>query len=395
MKKRRKIVLLLGAGFPIAWDAPCSKKILDKILEDTNFMFDENQSWGSYLYDNIKLFYKESDGNTTVNFETVIAALEIILNHIIASTNEGGNAINTSLIPAILSLKDPIQNRIKKEGCETNQREYVFGIYCRFVSIVLNSIKSYDDNVCNSEYKELNSKINDFILYWNNKKYSVKIYTTNYDTIIPQILNLRKRKVYTGEKRQKGDVVYVPNYNRNKDSHLCFFYLHGSIYWKYKYREKYDVVKSEGIIGEVTPLFTDGGNPNEPLFFSPIIAGYTKTQRSLSHPFNMGFVNFANDCNDCNKLLTVGYSFSDPHINSVIQSNIDFNRVRLINVGLFKNLFKGSSEYIRINTFIRPIDENEKKKENDEWFYGQQNNIVVFKKGTKDFFCNKTNWKEM
>jgi len=28
MKKRKKIVLLLGAGFPVAWGAPFSKDIL-------------------------------------------------------------------------------------------------------------------------------------------------------------------------------------------------------------------------------------------------------------------------------------------------------------------------------------------------------------------------------
>ena len=37
MKKRKKIVLLLGAGFPVAWGAPFSKDILDRIIEDKEY----------------------------------------------------------------------------------------------------------------------------------------------------------------------------------------------------------------------------------------------------------------------------------------------------------------------------------------------------------------------
>ena len=76
MKKRKKIVLLLGAGFPVAWGAPFSKDILDRIIEDKEYMYDSNTTWGKFIFDTLKSFYEEEDG-VTVNFETVIAASEL------------------------------------------------------------------------------------------------------------------------------------------------------------------------------------------------------------------------------------------------------------------------------------------------------------------------------
>lgn len=45
----------------------------------------------------------------------------------------------------------------------------------------------------------------------------------------------------------------------------------------------------------------------------------------LSEPFNFGFSAFLADLNTCDELIIVGYSFSDPHINSVIGTNLNKN----------------------------------------------------------------------
>lgn len=216
----------------------------------------------------------------------------------------------------------------------------------------------------------------------------MKIYTTNYDSIIPQVLC--DRKIYTAEQNRVVYTTYKADYKRNEQSHLCFFSLHGSIYWTKEIKDsRYRTIKSS-IVKGVVSLNEDGGNPNEPLIFCPIIVGYMKTRRSLTDPFNIGFTNFAYDCNTCNKIITIGYSFSDPHINSVIRTNTDFNNVRLINVSFMKE-FKGSDEYKRIDAFIRPIC-MPKEDDNNIWFYGSGNSIVVYKKGTQSFFSDRKNW---
>lgn len=389
MKKRKKIVLLLGAGFPIAWGAPSSKDILDRIIEDKKYMYDDDTTWGKFIFNTLKSFYEDECG-VTVNFETVIAASESIMNYVIASTNENKNPYNTSFAPAIYVLIDSIKQKLDKISDETDKRQLFYSIYKHFVDIVIQFIKEYDEKVCTAKYKQLNESLNKFVEFLLNKKYSVKIYTTNYDTNIPQILS--KRKIYMGEHLFfDGSAVYKANYLRNKDSHLSYFHLHGCIYWTFKFIEnKYRVVKSMEI-GEVQSLFAQGGNPSESLIFSPIIVGYSKTQRSLMNPFNIGFANFANDCNDCNKLLTIGYSFSDPHINSIIQTNVDFNKVRLAHIG-FVERFEGSSEYTKIDYFIRNLY---KKNEDESWFNSINNNFVAYKKGFSNFIENRDNWAKI
>ena len=69
-------------------------------------MYDSNTTWGKFIFDTLKSFYEEEDG-VTVNFETVIAASESIMNYVIASTNENRNSYNTSFTPAVNVLIDP------------------------------------------------------------------------------------------------------------------------------------------------------------------------------------------------------------------------------------------------------------------------------------------------
>ncbi len=66
----------------------------------------------------------------------------------------------------------------------------------------------------------------------------------------------------------------------------------------------------------------DGGNPNGELFFRRIIVGYSKTQRAFSQPFSFGFNAFAYDCNTCSHFFSFGYSYNDPHINTLIGTNL-------------------------------------------------------------------------
>ena len=90
-------------------------------------------------------------------------------------------------------------------------------------------------------------------------------------------------------------------------------------------------------------------------------------------------------------MLTIGYSFSDPHINSIIQTNVDFNKVRLVYIG-FVERFEGSSEYTKIDYFIRRLY---KKNEDESWFNSINNNFVAYKKGFSNFIENRDNWTKI
>lgn len=169
----------------------------------------------------------------------------------------------------------------------------------------------------------INRRLIEFVSSLLSKRYSVKIYTTNYDNLIPQVLSL-KFKVYEAlkeKKNQKKEFIY--DLQRFRRVYLSHFNLHGSIFLDREF--DYESMKNCIVYNPEVPkydkaLLSDGGNPNESLLFSPIITGYTKTQRGFSTPFNLGFNAFANDCNDCRSIITMGYSFSDPHINSIISN---------------------------------------------------------------------------
>lgn len=379
-------MLLLGAGFPMIWGAPSSNKLLNKIIEDRKYIYDSDKTWGFFLYDTLVSFY-EGGEDTSVNFETVLAALEAILNYYFATTNGGRTTYNTSLTPAIFTIKEAIGNIVSHEG---DVRKYCFDMYKHFVQLILDSIEDYDSKVY--EQEGINILFNKFIMNLLSKNYSVKIYSTNYDSVVPQIIS--NVKIYTGEQcRLHQGITYKPDYIRNRESRLSYFSLHGSIYWdiRFNYDNYYEVVKSSFVEG-VKPLSADGGNPNEQLIFSPIIVGYTKTQRCMSFPFSIGFTNFINDCCDCDKILTIGYSFSDPHINSIIHNHINHRKVQLINIGLVDNncSFDDTNEYLRISGFVKRIY---KEREDEEWFYSVNNEFLSYKKGTALFLENVNNWK--
>lgn len=108
---------------------------------------------------------------------------------------------------------------------------------------------------------------------------------------------------------------------RFQSAPYTYFNLHGSRYLSFDYEKRIPCFNINGTdypssIGQ----YNIGGNPNEYLLFSPIIVGYTKSQRALSEPFYFGFTSFALDCNTCDKFFSFGFSFKDPHINSIINT---------------------------------------------------------------------------
>lgn len=169
--------------------------------------------------------------------------------------------------------------------------------------------------------------------------------------------------------------------------------MHGSIFLynefdlsKMKYLTKYNPEAPEYKMA----LHSGSGNPNEPLLFSPIITGYTKTQRSFSTPFDLGFNAFTNDYNDCKAIITMGYSFSDPHINSILSNFTCWGKSKLINVTFTEEEFQKTPEGM---IFDYEVYKLYKEDENENWFHSQKKKIYVYKKGVKKFLLDKENWK--
>lgn len=239
----------------------------------------------------------------------------------------------------------------------------------------------------------INRRLIEFVSSLLSKRYSVKIYTKNYDNLIPQVLSL-KFKVYEALKEKKNPKKeFIYDLQRFRRVYLSHFNLHGSIFLDREF--DYESMKNCIVYNPEVPkydkaLLSDGGNPNESLLFSPIITGYTKTQRGFSTPFNLGFNAFANDCNDCRSIITMGYSFSDPHINSIISNFTSWGKSRIVNVIFSNKEFQKTSEGIAFDYEVYNLY---KETENEMWFHSQKNKVHTYKKGIRDFLLDKDNWK--
>jgi hypothetical protein len=391
--KKQQIVVLLGAGATMPWKG-ISSEAIKKIFKQEKVSIYKRRVMGKFIFDIFDRFYRKD----CANFETFLAALEEIMNYVISSTNGGGvNKSNTSFIPAILKLKKCI-NKLLLNKDETGKRKYIYEIFQTYVNILINKIDEYNLNVLNEDYAEKNKNLIRFTKYFLSKNYSVKYYTTNYDNIIPQMLR-RDCNIYEGlydsewlydggkYKRFKYDL------GQFRKARLSHFNLHGSIFLRryihnagHGYETVYNTTGSVQMDKDIA-LTEDGGNPGEKLVFSPIIAGYSKTQRAANQPFSLGFNAFVNDCNDCHALCIVGYSASDPHINTILSSYIHWNNVRFMYVTQENGNFI-NTEFVKLNNEIVQVIEREK---NDMWIHDGRKHI--YKKGFEEFLKSKSNWE--
>ena len=342
---RKKIVVLMGAGAATAWDGISSKDIKKKLKEDKTYMYNGTTTVGQAIFYKLVKLYRRN----CANFETFLAVIEEIYNYIISQTNTGKTSIgkidqnNTSFTPAIFNLKKSIAKFVHQQAAKmvsmsaitdikTAKRVYMGEMFYYYIGQIIKAVGCYNDNVLDEKYDAINKNLFQFTKYFLNRGYSIKFYTTNYDNIVPQVLSARFSKIKIDEGLRPID------YNKKRfdldlssfcNARLTHFNLHGSIFLD---RDSPDnrIIHNEYASYPDHAIKMDGGNPAQPLIFTPIITGYNKTQRISSPPFNIGFSAFTNDCNSCSAVAVIGHSLSDPHINSILSTFVSWGRTKFI-----------------------------------------------------------------
>jgi hypothetical protein len=407
-KERKQVVILLGAGAAIPWGGIKSCKIKKIITQDKTFKVKDGRTMGQFIFDTLDKFYGDGDGS----FETAMAAIEEVLNYTFAIT-ESITVGHTSFIPSIMDLKKDIDNILSNilenkddyyDDCCNNEtekeaikkRKCCYEIFRHYINLIIEEINKYNKKV--DEYDELNKNLIQFTKYFLDRNYTVKFYTLNYDSLIPQILS-KRFKIYEGMykiKTNSGYSRFIYNLNSFRRARLSHFNLHGSIFLCNDENNRYETVYSSNkeLLSEDGARGIDHGNPGEPLFFSPIVFGHNKTQRSFNKPFNLGFNAFINDYNDCRALITVGYSFSDPHINSILSGFTSWNKAKFLDV-TYENKDKPKlfqNEYTRLTTSVTSFYKKEDKDKTDTWLCDINERKRIYKKGFEDFLKDKSNW---
>jgi hypothetical protein len=306
----KKVVLLLGAGFAIPFGAPSCNKIRDAFENDVDY-----GEIAKNIFAKLDEYY---GGEGMANFETFLAAVESMAYYVFSKTNPGRPVKISNLMPSIydfkLDLNQYLEQLAKKKYPDCGEdalRNFMWDLFAHFIQIVIDKIAEYDNN--NMQHEEIRDNFTKYIDSLIGEYDEVKIYTTNYDRLVPQIL-LGKNlyEALDSQNHIEYDVFKFVN------SKLTFFNLHGSIYWDCEKGDIKTGVNPYNTGAYSRKILLSGGNPSEPIMFCPIVAGYSKTQRAFSKAFDFGFTAFACDCNTCEKIITIGFSFNDSHINSIM-----------------------------------------------------------------------------
>lgn len=288
--QRNKTTILLGAGAMIPYGGPTTKDLTQRLLHNSGCkgFFSSIYNWT----------------NGHANFEFLLSSIETLLDWKLANEDNNSQVQNPNI------LLEPIY------AYKYSPKWEIWEIYKEAINDIIERIKYYDDYDYNSSCHDRLKTLVDFIVC-KKQKSSLKIYSLNYDRLIPRVVSKYGLDFYEGygNNGYEYDLIKFNNYS------LTYFNLHGSIYNGYITSGIAKILDNPVTLEHMD--YIHGGNPNEKTIFLPIIAGYNKSQRIMSEPFNLGIAAFMNDCNTCSRLVVIGYSFEDPHINAILNKFIN------------------------------------------------------------------------
>lgn len=320
MKKR---VILMGAGAAYLYGGPSCDDLTKYLIKEVPICVDLHKALTDYY------------GADNCNFETILAAIE----HLLYSTEHHTSdklVYTDTIIPVLYSCKFNYSEAELKEAYQSS------------INIIIAKIEAYSND---------RSEIVDSLLfnYLNDNNYSTKIYTLNYDRIIPLIYESKEIAYIDGTNGHGAFKCSIEEFVNHKYS---YFNLHGNIYLKQNPWMLYDVSQDQNVQYLTTMREQEGGNPHNKTYFSPIISGYSKTQRLLSQPFSYGMACFAQDLQECSHIDIIGYSFSDPHINSMLKS---FGQLRDKHVNIVDYITRDDNTEFKIEEIAKDLS----------WYYKQ------------------------
>lgn len=357
----KKTTILLGAGAMIPFGGPSTKAVTEKLLVHKSC---------EYVYKVIQQGYEEK-----CNFESLLSALELLLEWNLANDDTRHLSFrDTSIYRNVFQLALPFHY---------HTTDMVWEMYKQVVNEIIEVIKDYDYYPQYTGCRHgKDPAIMDLFISKCQENSIIKIYTLNYDRLIPNLIG-NHLEVYEGIDGES----FGYDLKKFSNHHLTYFNLHGSIYIDYN---PYTGIKLLDRPVELeNAIKMTGGNPNEQKIFLPIIAGYHKSQRMMSQPFNFGLGAFMCDCDDCETVLIVGYSFSDPHINSILSNYIKTNKTKIIIVDY-------SFDYVLTRRMINIVKKTFKmktdfKRVEDGVYCNTNDAITIYLKGFDCYIENYLN----
>lgn len=215
----------------------------------------------------------------------------------------------------------------------------VKNIQCIVRKIILNRIKSSDDETVITIYKKFYNGIRHLKEISSFENQAFNIFTTNYDMLNESAMESLGVHYYAGfdgimDRRfnmSYYNYEYVNNYNINKNkylintNHINLYKLHGSISWKYDTDlRELNPYENDFLPEIIYPSVAKFENIN-------LIADYSALMREFTNQISQ----------EDSSLFVTGTSLGDEHINKIIENALTINTFTLV-------VFAYSDELIKI-----------------------------------------------
>jgi hypothetical protein len=429
--KKERIVYLLGAGAAIGWCGPTTKSLTEKILK-----IGFKNYKGEFITQ--KIFEKLLNGSgldfSKVNFETIINVLEDFVEFWSKDKKDHFNGLSFFVdeihinwkeflgnwekqnkykhayslkvhgsSDAVNSRLDNIPNEIKAE------KKFFEALIIEILDFIVGEISRYSyhtgtkSNIFANNNKEINFLAE--VFFSKNEKNIQRVYTLTYDSIFENIF--KKSGISFSDGFQKTPPEMPQNLRhltpsqvyRDFDKDNCIYHLHGSAFWEV-IQEDANGMDYYNFIASDSPQFPFNGSgvaeieleKGRPIQIQNMITGYRKVIKTGLSPFRQFFSVFDRDCYLAERLIIVGYSFGDEHINDIINKARSVNHNLIIEIidPLFDfNSF--SMNHLRkwywIQDFIEHI------KIDEETTFYKQANLYVYKCSFQKYLEKKTSGK--
>ena len=363
MQKQRNVILF-GAGAVIDWGAPKTPDLTELVRNSGFYAKDGKTRITEFIY--TKLLDAPGYTENDINFETIINVIEELIvyyaNHGLMkkvsalmkpffNANFEEEILNFSIIGGeakqLYKLHIPGKSdewAIMNHGQETPEQFFLQQLLAHLLTDITIEIEHYayhtasKSNVLTEPKQELNELFQKWITKTNGNGI-LRMYTLNYDRNFKILLSKTEPPMEIFEGFDCGDSVgytdqLKPEARRileDQQTHT-HYNLHGSVFWRVRALNRYQLELPEfylacgAYLEQNTDEFpTFQSEKGKTVFLTNFITGYQKTQRAIFSPFRQMQAAFDRDCIFCDRLIIVGYSFGDEHINSSIRTALKEN----------------------------------------------------------------------
>jgi hypothetical protein len=355
---KKRVVILYGAGAAVDFGGPTTPELTELVCQTgrkflINEEFEQGKRVTEYIYETLK---KPSRNHDLVNFESIISAVEELYNYYL---HLSGWPKVPGVFHSLFELKNLVFGnfRLGEDGYlylpKSSNNPYVLGgklantkqAEAKFFQLLQSEIQiDIIERIAQYRFEKTAHDTSKHVLIEDFKHWTrelsenriLRTYSLNYDNLFFDLDEDKELNYFDGfesefDKRQN---AHLPNPARiiNDFESNVFYNLHGSALWN-PYPRKSQKISAPFITKSHSPWFHfknetvefNKTEPTRPLILSNIITGGSKTQKMTLTPYRQMSFAFESDCFNADKIIVIGYSFGDEHINTSIRNAFLFN----------------------------------------------------------------------